>query len=124
MQFDYWFMGALGELGKEDLPVLVMFEKDKEALYGHRAKAKGADMSMAKQICDDLDSMGVRKAVYKTDQEPAILSLLDMVRVQWTGELIPEHAPKGDKDSNGSAEAAVKVHEHLTRTYKIALEGG
>ena len=123
LQFDYWFMGGQGEAGREDLPVLVMYEKTREALFRHRAKAKGADMTVVRQVCEDLNSMGLKRAVYKTDQEASIMALMAAVKVQWKGELIPETAPRGDKDSNGSAESAMKSHENLTRTYKVALEG-
>ena len=51
------------------------------------------------------------------------MALIAAIKVQWKGELIPETAPRGDKNSNGSAESAVKSHENMTRTYKLALEG-
>ena len=55
-----------------------------------------------------LDSMGIKRAIYKSDQEPALRALLNALKVEWKGELIPEAAPKGDKDSNGRAESARK----------------
>ena len=119
---DYWFMGGQGEAGKEDLPVIVMYEKTMEALFGHRAKKKGSDMAVVQQICNDLDGLGIKRATYKSDQEPALASLMAAIKVHWKGELVPELAPRGDKNSNGAAENAVKVHEGLTRTLKIALE--
>ena len=44
------------------------------------------------------------------------------VKAAWSGDLIMEEAMKGDSDTNGPAEVAVKVVEGLTRTYKLALE--
>ena len=61
-------------------------------------------------------------AQFKSDQEPAIKSLINALKLEWDGELVPESSPVGDKDGNGSAESAVRTHEGLVRTYKIALE--
>ena len=79
-------------------------------------------MALVSQICEDLDNMGIKRALYKSDQEYSIRALLDAVKVQWKGELVPEVSPKGDKNSNGAAEVVVKTHEALTRTFKLGLE--
>ena len=91
-------------------------------MHGHRVPAKGADPVAVKAVMHDLDSMGIKRAAYRTDQEKSIIALFEAVAREWSGELVPEEALVGDKDSNALAEAAVKVHEGLVRTYKIALE--
>ena len=61
-------MGGEGELGRDSIPVIVMFERTMEVLFAHRADAKGADPTVIKQLCADLDSLGIKRAVYKSDQ--------------------------------------------------------
>ena len=132
---DYWFMGArrsgdegsssssgCSAKGREDLLVLVVYEKVSKSLFGHRVAAKGPEPSAAAQLARDLDAMGYRRIVCKTDQEPAAMALIEAAKEYWSGEFVMEEASKGDKDSNGAAEIGVQVHQALTRTYKIALE--
>ena len=104
------------------MPVLVMYERVRRVLYGHRVERKGADPAAVRQIVMNLESMGLKRAAYRTDQEPSIVSLFRAAAAEWSGELVPEEAPKGDSDSNAVAETAVKVHQGLFRTHKIALE--
>ena len=120
---DYWFMGGSDDANRESLPVLVFYEKVRKVLYAHAAPAKGANPQITAQLTRDLEDMGLKRAVHKSDQEPAIISLYDALRVEWEGELVPELAPLGDSDSNGAAESAVKQHQGLVRTYKLALRG-
>ena len=117
LHLDYWFVGGQGETGRENLPVLVMFEQVREVLFAHRVDQKGSNQTALRQLCADLDAMGIKRTIYKSDQEPSIRSLLSTLQVEWKGELVPESSPKGDKDSNGSAGNAVKQNEGLTRTY-------
>ena len=127
---DYWQIG--GEHGGDDggdgdvadrHPVLVMYERNNRALFGHRVMHKGADEQAARLVAADLDLMGVRKAAFRTDQEPSIKALIDLVRVIWGGELVPEEAQRGESDDNALAESAVQVHQGLVRTFKADLEG-
>ena len=99
----------------------MLFGKVRQVLFAHRVSSKGVEAMTLKQICADLKCMGLKRIVYKSDQEPAIRAILNALRTQWHGELIPEAFPVGDKNSNGDAEAAVKVHESLTRTFKLGL---
>ena len=109
---DFWFMGGLGSEGRDSLPVLTMYERMREALSGHRVDTKGVEPATIRQLIHDLNSMGIKRAVYKSDQEPAIRAILEALQREWKeGELVPESSPKGDKDSNGMAETSVKSHE-------------
>ena len=119
---DYWYMGGQSQAEAEKIPVLVIWEKMRKALYAHVAPSKGPQAQTLKQVGKDLGDMGVKRAVYKTDQEPAITSFAEALQVEWGGELVPENSPIGDHDSNGAAESAVRVHQGMTRTYKLALE--
>ena len=43
--------------------------------------------------------MGIKRAVYQSDQDPSIKALLAAVNVEWKGGLVPEVAPNGDEDN-------------------------
>ena len=119
---DYWFMGGQSSESHEDVPVFVMCEKTLQGLFAHVAKANGADDNMCLQVVDDLNLLAHKRVVVKSDQELAVRSLFEAAQVIWQGELVPEVAPLADKDGNGSAENAVKVHEGSVRTLQSALQ--
>ena len=50
LQLDYWFTGGQGEENKEDQPVIVLYEKVRGVLFGHKVEAKGADPMVEKTI--------------------------------------------------------------------------
>ena len=125
---DYWFMGAsggaddLGETGQEHSPVIVIYEKKLQVAFAHKVPRKGPDPDVVRRLVADLDSIGHKSVVYKSDQENAITSLIRAVRTAWDGDLVIELAPKGDSQANGAAEIAVQVNEGMVRTLKSALE--
>ena len=85
---DYWFLGAAqGELGQEDThdktPVLVMYEKLSKCTFAHVVPCKGPDPTVIAKIVADLDSMGYKSIVVKTDQESSITALFKSVKVAW-----------------------------------------
>ena len=53
----------------------------------------------------DLDFMGYKRVILKSDQEPSI--------ALWHGEIVPEASPKGESKSNG------EVERHLYENLKI-----
>ena len=57
------------------MPIIVMREKTREVMFAHRVNAKGADLVAVKQLIDDLNTMGIRRAIFESDQEPAIKAL-------------------------------------------------
>ena len=50
---DYWFMGGQGDRQKESIPVLVVWEKMLQGLFGHVVNAKGADPVAAKSFSEE-----------------------------------------------------------------------
>ena len=66
--------------------------------------------------------MGIRRTAYTTDPESSIVALFAALQMHCSGELVPETAQLGESDDDGLAEAAVKTHEGLVRTRKLALE--
>ena len=74
-----------------------------------------------------LKDEGVSKISYRSDQEPAIVSLIEtaLKNSGKAGEMTdasPEHSAVGESASNGVAEQTVQQFEDLLRTLKAALE--
>ena len=94
---DYWFVGSQkGDAREEPAeadqahqwernPMLAMYEKLRKVMFGHRVRAKGPDPQVVRQVVNDLDGMGICRATHRTDQEFAVASLFDVVRLAWTG---------------------------------------
>ena len=88
-------MGGVDEGNRESLPVIVFYEKVRKVLFAHSVPAKVVQPQLLKQMARDLDDMGLKKVIYKSDKEHPITALLNALRVEWTGELVPETAALG-----------------------------
>ena len=60
-------------------------------------------------IVKDLDTVVYHRVVFRSDNEPSILSLLRAVKLAWTGDVVQETSAEGDPQSNGAAESSVNV---------------
>ena len=49
----------------------------------------------------DLDFMGYRRVILKSDQEPSIVALCDAVKYGWHGEIVLEASPNGESTGSG-----------------------
>ena len=45
---------------------------------------------LASALMADLDFMGYKRVIPKSDQEPSIVALCDAVKNRWHGEIVPE----------------------------------
>ena len=66
--------------------------------------------------------LGYKKIIIKCDQVPSIVEIQNEVIRRREAETIPENSPKGESQSNGDIENAIKQVEGQIRTMKIALE--
>ena len=110
----------------ECLKIAVMKEKRMGARFAHVARQKGGeDEHVSTRLAEDIDGMGYRKVILKTDQENPIKALAARVKIKRESETqtIPELSPKGDSQSNGLAEMGVQEVAGQMRVMKIALEG-
>ena len=120
---DYCFPGD--EEGQK-LTTLVVVEKETKMRKAVVVPSKGSTGRYAARMvldliaeCGDKD----RPIIVKSDQEPAILFLVDDVCSSRTGaRTIVERAPKLSKGSNGIVERAVQSFEEYLRTLKSALD--
>ena len=65
---------------------------------------------------------GYDKMVFKSDQEPAIISYLECVKSHAGNQIMCEHSPVGDSKSDGEIENAVQEIQGQFRSIKGDLE--
>ena len=69
---------------------------------------------------EDLDNMGYKDIILKSDQEPALRAFMDTVKAHWNENAAYEHSPVGESESNGAVERAMQNWEGQVRTVKDA----
>ena len=120
---DYCFPG---DEDGEKLTILVVVEKETKMKKAVVVPSKGSTgRYAAKMVLELIAECGDRDCpiLLKSDQEPAILYLLDDVSMSRTGaKTLIEQAPKRSKGSNGVVERAVQSVEQVLRTLKSALD--
>ena len=113
---DYFFIGRRrpkerSERVREDeeaeregqTPILVIKDTLSKSLFAHACPRKGAEESVVKRIIADLESLGYKRVLVRTDSEPAILALWDAVKARWGGEIAKVESATGDHNSNADA---------------------
>ena len=122
---DYLYFSEKGVPGKS-LPTVVLRDRASKAIFSHLLPAKGTVGSTypEKAVLRDLNWLGYKRLVLKTDQENAIKALGAAVKAGFPEDLTLEESPKGDShgQSNGTAENAVQRVQGQVRTMKYALE--
>ena len=76
----------------------------------------------AMALMTDLEIMGYKRVILKSDQEPSIVALCDAVENGWHGETVLEAFPRGESKNNGEVDRAVQSVQGLARTLKDFLE--
>ena len=121
---DYLYFSDKGSTEKS-LPTVVIRDRLSKAIFSHLLPAKGVGSAYPeKAVLRDLNWLGYKRLVLKTDQENAIKALGTAVKAGFPNELTLEESPKGDHhgQSNGVAENAVQRIQGQVRTMKFALE--
>ena len=72
----------------------------------------------------DMESLGRRDVILKTDGEPSVVALQRKVAEKRTGRTVPMNPPAYNPQSNGPVEKAVQDVNAQARCLKIALEAG
>ena len=76
---------------------------------------------MVNKILNDLEGLGHGEVLLKCDGEPAIVKLLKKVKSKRVQNIIIEHPPAYDPQSNGPAEKAVQESMDQIRAIKLGL---
>ena len=108
---DYLYFSEKGVPGKS-LPTVVLRDRASKAIFSHLLPTKGTVGSTypEKAVLRDLNWLGYKRLVLKTDQENAIKALGAAVKAGFPEDLTLEESPKGDShgQSNDTAENAVQ----------------
>ena len=132
---DYFFIGRRRPPNEEDrrkeeeeaekegqTPIIVLKDTSSKAIFAHACPCKGAHESVVTRIVADLENLGYKRVLVRTDGEPAILALWDAVKARWGGEIVKVESATGVHNSNADAEQAVQKVEDEVRTWKDAVE--
>ena len=80
------------------------------------------DEWVATRIIKDIEDMGRRDIIIKTDGEPAIVALQSKIIDGRAGRTVPRNPPAHNPEANGPCEKAVQDVTGQTRTLKLTLE--
>ena len=81
VSIDYFFMGPSGqEEAQGVLPMSAVKSHESRMTFAHVVERKGPVDSTTRRLVADLDWLGLRRLVFKSDQELAILALKQAVR--------------------------------------------
>lgn len=120
MDYCFFSKGAMEEVEEEhaggSVPVLVAYDEAKNGLWALQTQ-KGGSAEATKWSCDTLEDSGYAGmgTTIKSDQEPAIIKLKQMITESRTAETTPP--------ANGRMENAVKVFQGQLRVLKSYFEG-
>ena len=103
-------------------PCLTGHDNKSKAAFCYAVPQKGVDDNVVQRVVQDLDNIGYKEIVLKSDQEPAILSLMESVKANWNGEAALEASPVGESESNGAIERTIQTWEGQVRTITDSLE--
>ena len=105
--------------GKKLKPLLVFYDARTKGIYAHSPERKGTCPGACRLIVDDLNRLGYRKIVLKSDGEPALVTFTESLIRAWNGEVVPELSRKGESQSNGEVERAIQTLSGQVRTMKL-----
>ena len=138
---DYGFIKDSSD--DDNATVLVMKLYPFKLIFACLVPSKGSDPLVVARLCRFITDCGLLHFAYRSDREPAIVSLIqdacalagrngvkihavedespepDTVEAQVA---VPEHSHPGESQSNGLAEAAMKELVDEVRTLKMSLE--
>ena len=103
---------------------LVVHDNRSGGIYGIHVDKKGVSARVQAKLIEILNTLGYRRVVMKSDQEPSIVALRRTVQQLWEmGEMTQEDSPAYDPKSNGAVERSVRGLKEQVRTMKSDLEG-
>ena len=60
-----------------------------KSIFAHICPRKGADEKVVARLICDLDTLGYRRVLIRTDGEPAFIDLWNKIKQGWWGEISP-----------------------------------
>ena len=126
---DLTFVGQNGY--SELMLILVLQEDHREEIFIHgleskRAKGddigRGQGLCMVKRALGDVESLGYKKIIMKSDHEPVMRALRLKVKQLWGGESIPQHSAVKSPASHSMAGRTFREAQAQLRVVLIALQ--
>ena len=103
--------------------IVVMKDEESRQVVSHRVDMKGlGDAWIVKKLVKDIEEMGRRDIILKTDGEPCMLALQRAMALLRPGLTKPENPPAYNPSSNGACEKAVQDVSGQIRALTLALE--
>ena len=129
---DYMYMKPRkeGEASREEytdgdeagMPILVIKDENTKRISAHVVPEKGRNAHAVKVLRHEIEILGYKKMILKSDQEPAIMALKESVKRERDEDIVMEESPVGESASNGSIENAVRNVQGQVRSMRDALE--
>ena len=105
------------------MPVIVAKDRSTQCFAGTALAKKGVDDYATSFLTAFLLSLGWKRLVLRSDNEPSLLALLRRVAANLPGiEVIPKTSPEGDHAANGLAEVGVREVKSQSRVIRSQLE--
>ena len=125
MSGDFCFMGREEQVGTN--PIFVMRDHATRKTFAHMVVGKSTSREeysayLVNAVLRDIEHMGHKKMVFKTDQESAMVALQERIRQSRSDPTVLENSPVEQSQANGVVEKAVQEIEGMVRTLVSALE--
>ena len=111
ISIDYAYLNdkqEVEEIGNTEMPILAIKDRKTGMIQARVVPTKGTDKFAIKRLKKDIELLGYKKIVLKSDNESSILALKQAVKDSTHVEIIPEESPIGDHQANGEVGNAIK----------------
>ena len=132
LSWDYFYMSEKKRDGEkrpavvigEGLPMVVCKDSFSKGILAFAVPEKGVNKYAVSRGSLDTDRVfGYSRVIFKSDQEPALETLLDGIQQTTNRDQISrENSPVGESESNGDIENAVAKVQGMFRTLRSNLE--
>jgi len=105
------------------MPILVLKDRETKSIQADVVPRKGEDEYAIRRLSQMIRSLGSKKVILKSDQEPAIKSLKERVKANVQDvDIIIEESPVGESKSNGEVERAIRSVKEQFSTFRDQVE--
>merc|ERR1712240_2189 len=119
--FDYVFLASAED--EETIPIQVARDRRTQMLFAHVVPRKGMVCQHGADAMEkDIETLGYKEIILKSDGEPAIRSVQEEVKRRRKDNTILDNSVPGDSKSNGAAERAVKAVSEQVRVLRDGLQ--
>ena len=103
VSIDYMYMTEENQ-GEMGMPILVFRDRESKWITANVVPAKGENGYAIKRLAQDVEYLGYKRIILKSDEENPIMALKRAVRRERTNDIMLEESPVGESQSNGEIE--------------------